>query len=275
MGPFGDVPVARDLQGQEQEQHREGDEQRQEPGVSHRLGQHRRRGVFLDAHLPEGAQDLTGLGAPGAVGGAVAALMAQPDIRVLEHFGQTPLGLEHLLPGEGFFVRGEVAHHRTGITLITLFDRVPPGGHHPLHELEVRFYDFFTCHGSYLLKFLEGVGADLAHPGHKVVNESAAGGRNRSGQSGTEPPGQTPDPACPGFPTACSGGIRRARCPWRSGTDSRRRDLQPNKNHAVNAPGQGIGDPDHVEGPQAAQRDETDHRGSGAACAAPAASRAG
>ena len=106
---------------------------------------------FSMAHLPQDAQDLAGIGAPGAVDRAVAALMAQPDIRVFEHLFQAPLGLEHLLPGEGFLVRGEVTHHRTGITLITLLDRVPPGGHHPLHELEVRFNDSFACHGSYLL----------------------------------------------------------------------------------------------------------------------------
>ena len=161
--------MARNLQGQVKQHHRQRNEQRQKRRVSHHLGQLRRRGVFLDAHLPQGPQDLTGLSAPGTVDCAVTALVAQPDVRILQYLGLTPLGQEHFLPGEGFFIRGEIAHHRTGIALITLLDRIPSCGHYPLHELEVRFYDFFTCHGSYLLKFLEGVGADLTHPGHKVI----------------------------------------------------------------------------------------------------------
>jgi hypothetical protein len=77
--------------------------------------------------------------------------MAQPDIRVLKHFLHAPRGLEHLLPGKGFFVRREIADHRTSVALIAIFDRVSPGGYHPLHELEVRFNENFACHGSYLL----------------------------------------------------------------------------------------------------------------------------
>ena len=69
-------------------------------GVSTALASTGGVAYFSMVICPEDAQDLTGLGAQGAVHGAVAALVAQPDIRVLEHL-QPPLDLSISFRGKG------------------------------------------------------------------------------------------------------------------------------------------------------------------------------
>ena len=115
-GAGGQVQMADSRQGRQQQRHREGEEQRQIAGVAHHLGQPFGGGVFLDAQFPEGVHHFAGFGPPRAIDGAIAALMAQPDIRVLHHLfsphwaWSIPLRGKGLLSGVGLQTTEQVSH---------------------------------------------------------------------------------------------------------------------------------------------------------------------
>ena len=74
---------------------------------------------MFDGRLTHGSQDLGRIGTTGTIGGAVAAIMTEPDIRIFDNLVfHTPLGHEHFLAGVRLFIRGDIADHRAGGALI-------------------------------------------------------------------------------------------------------------------------------------------------------------
>ena len=116
--------------------HGNGEEDGQELRVGCNLreeGDHRQ---VLDALLPDRVQDLSGLGAAGAVGRAVAALVAEPHVGARNELVLlAPLGEDHLLAREGVPLRRHVADDRAGGALVALFERLSPALDDVVHEL--------------------------------------------------------------------------------------------------------------------------------------------
>ena len=59
---------------------RYGQQNRQHLRIGHHLADHFGRGIFPNRICPQRAENLAGFGAPGALGGAVTTVVAQPDV---------------------------------------------------------------------------------------------------------------------------------------------------------------------------------------------------
>jgi len=104
--------------------------------------------VLLDVHLSHGLENVRGVCAPRALGRAIVALVAQPDVRVIEQFVfEAPLSPNHLLPRIRPVVRRDAACYRAGGTLIALLQVTGSGSYEVLRELKIGFGYNVVCHG--------------------------------------------------------------------------------------------------------------------------------
>ena len=106
--PRASPMASRNLAANPEKDRRDGQKDGNELGLAHPSGQEPGKGIVQDALLPYSPENIPGAGLSGAVGGAVIAVMAQPDIRVRkEAILHPPESPGHLFSRKRVDVRGE------------------------------------------------------------------------------------------------------------------------------------------------------------------------
>jgi hypothetical protein len=94
--------------------------------------------VRLEEPFRNRPEDISRPGPPRAVGRAVVAVMAQPDVRVRHQaILQAPYRPGHLLPGEGMIVGGQRAGGGAGPALEAHLEGISPSAAHSPDEIQV------------------------------------------------------------------------------------------------------------------------------------------
>ncbi|MEJ2542235.1 MAG: hypothetical protein P8188_20105 [Gemmatimonadota bacterium] len=141
--PQGAADPVPEGNGQPKEDGRDGQEERYVPRVPHPPGQESGQGVVDDRLLPHRPQDISRSGTPGAVGGAVVAVMAEPDIGVgHQSVLHAPHGPRHLFPWKGVIVRRQGAGGGAGPALEAHLEGISAGAAHDPDELQIRLDEY-------------------------------------------------------------------------------------------------------------------------------------
>ena len=110
---------------------RNGQQDGQFLGITDHSGQGLGGRILDDRGRTHRCQYVTGLGAAGAQGGAIAAVVAQPDVAVADQPVLQPPGCgDHFLSGKGLGIRRDGAGHGAGGALIALFNIGTPQSAH-------------------------------------------------------------------------------------------------------------------------------------------------
>jgi len=84
-------------------------------------------------------QHIAGFGLARAIGGAIVALIAQPDIGVFHQIiDSTPPGHDHLFTGKWPVIGRKVANHRAGGALIALLEAISSQSFHFPDKIQIR-----------------------------------------------------------------------------------------------------------------------------------------